>query len=37
MCILSVHVDEPVVPDPNHLDIEIAIAELKKYKSPGSD
>jgi hypothetical protein len=26
---------EPLVPGPSHLD-EIAIAKLKKYKSPGS-
>jgi hypothetical protein len=29
--------DEPLVPGPSHLEVEIAIAKLKKYKSPGSD
>jgi hypothetical protein len=33
----EVHTGEPLVPDPSHLEVEIAIAELKKYKSPGSD
>jgi hypothetical protein len=28
---------EPLVPVPSHLEIEIAIAKLKKYKSPGND
>jgi hypothetical protein len=28
---------EPLVPGPSRLDVEIAIAKLKKYKSPGSD
>jgi hypothetical protein len=28
---------EPLVPGPSHLQVEIAIAKLKKYKSPGSD
>jgi hypothetical protein len=28
---------EPLVPGPSCLEVEIAIAELKKYKSPGSD
>jgi hypothetical protein len=30
-------VSEPVVPDPSTFEIEIAIAKLKSYKSPGSD
>jgi hypothetical protein len=25
------------VPGPSHLEVEISIAKLKKYKSPGSD
>jgi hypothetical protein len=33
----EVHTAEPLVPGPNHLEDEIAIAKLKKYKSPGSD
>jgi hypothetical protein len=28
---------EPLVTGPSHLEAEIAIAKLKKYKSPGSD
>jgi hypothetical protein len=28
---------EPLVSGPSHLEVEIAIAKLKKYKSPGSD
>jgi hypothetical protein len=28
---------EPLVPGPNHVEGEIAIAKLEKYKSPGSD
>jgi hypothetical protein len=28
---------EPLVPGPSRLEVEIAIATLKKYKSPGSD
>jgi hypothetical protein len=28
---------EPLVPGPSHLEVEIAIAKLKKYKSPGGD
>jgi hypothetical protein len=27
---------EPLVPGPSHLEVEISIAKLKKYKSPGS-
>jgi hypothetical protein len=30
-------VHEPLVPGPSCLENEILIAELKKYKSPGSD
>jgi hypothetical protein len=33
----KVHMAEPLVPDPSHLEVEIAIAKLKKYKLPGSD
>jgi hypothetical protein len=34
---IEMHADETLVPDPSRLEIEIAIAKLKKYKSPGSD
>jgi hypothetical protein len=32
----EVHTAEPLVPGRSHLEVEIAIAKLKKYKSPGS-
>jgi hypothetical protein len=28
---------EPLLPDPSCFEVEIAIAKLKRYKSPGSD
>jgi hypothetical protein len=34
---IEVHTAEPLVPGPSHLEVEIAIAKLKKYKSPGTD
>jgi hypothetical protein len=34
---IEVHTAEPLVPGPSRLEIEIAIAKLKKYKLPGSD
>jgi hypothetical protein len=34
---IEVHTAKPLVPGPIHLEVEIAIAKLKKYKSPGSD
>jgi hypothetical protein len=34
---IEVHTTEPFVPGPSYLEAEIAIAKLKKYKSPGSD
>jgi hypothetical protein len=34
---MEVHTAEPLVPGPSHLEVEIAIAKLKKYKSPGDD
>jgi hypothetical protein len=34
---IEVHTAEPLVPDPSCLEVEIAIAKLKKYKSPSSD
>jgi hypothetical protein len=34
---IEVHMTEPLVPDPSRLEVEIAIAKFKKYKSPGSD
>jgi hypothetical protein len=34
---IEVHTAQTLVPGPSHLEDEIAIAKLKKYKSPGSD
>jgi hypothetical protein len=34
---VEVHTAEPLVPGLSRLEVEIAIAELKKYKSPSSD
>jgi hypothetical protein len=34
---IEVRTAEPLVPGPSRLEVEIAIAKLKTYKSPGSD
>jgi hypothetical protein len=34
---IEVHTTQPLVPGRSHLEVEIAIAKLKKYKLPGSD
>jgi hypothetical protein len=34
---IEVHTVEPLVPGPSRLEVETAIANLKKYKSSGSD
>jgi hypothetical protein len=34
---IEINTAEPVVPGPSHLEVEISIAKLKKYKSPGID
>jgi hypothetical protein len=34
---IEIHTAEPLVPGPRYLEVEISIAKLKKYKSPGSD
>jgi hypothetical protein len=34
---IEVHTAEPLVPGPSRLEVEIATAKLKKYKSPSSD
>jgi hypothetical protein len=34
---IKIHTAEPLVPDPSSSEFEIAIAQLKRYKSPGSD
>jgi hypothetical protein len=33
---IEIHTAKPLVPNPSHLEVETAIAKLKKYKSPGS-
>jgi hypothetical protein len=32
---IQIHASEPSVPDPRRFEVEIPIAKLKKYKSPG--
>jgi hypothetical protein len=34
---IEVHTAEPLLPGPSSCEAEIAVAKLKKYKSPGSD
>jgi hypothetical protein len=34
---IEVHMAEPLEPGPSRLEVEIAIAKLRKYNSPGSD
>jgi hypothetical protein len=34
---IEIHTAEPLVPGPSRLEVEIAIAKMKRYKSPGSD
>jgi hypothetical protein len=34
---IEMHTAEPLLPDPSLCEVEIAIANLKRYKSPGSD
>jgi hypothetical protein len=34
---IKIHTAEPLVPDPGPFEVEIAIAKLKSYQSPGSD
>jgi hypothetical protein len=34
---IEVHTAEPLVPGPSRLEMEIAVAKLKKCRSPGSD
>jgi hypothetical protein len=34
---IEIHTAEPPVPDPSPFESEIAIENLKRYKSPGSD
>jgi hypothetical protein len=34
---IEIHTADPLVPGPGHLQVEIAIAQLKKHKSQGGD
>jgi hypothetical protein len=34
---IEIHMAEPLMPVPSPREVQIAIAKLKKYKSPGSD
>jgi hypothetical protein len=34
---IELHTAEQLVPGPSRLEVEIAIAKLKRFKSPGSD
>jgi hypothetical protein len=34
---IEIQTAEPLVPGSSHIEVEIAIAKLKKYKSTGSD
>jgi hypothetical protein len=34
---MDLHTAEPLVPEPNLVEVEIAIGKLKRYKSPGID
>jgi hypothetical protein len=35
--LIKIHTAEPLIPDLSPVEVEIAIAKLKRYKSPGSD
>ncbi|PNF31392.1 hypothetical protein B7P43_G04057, partial [Cryptotermes secundus] len=32
----EMHTAEPLIPDPSPFEVEIAVANLKRYKSPGA-
>jgi hypothetical protein len=34
---MDIHTAEALVPDPSHVEMEIAIGNLKRYKFPGTD
>jgi hypothetical protein len=34
---IGIHTAEPLVPDPNYFEVEIALAKLERYKLLGSD
>jgi hypothetical protein len=34
---IEIHTAEPLLPDPSPFEVEIAIAKLKRFKSPSGD
>jgi hypothetical protein len=34
---MDIHTAEPLVPEPSLVEVEIAIGNLRSYKSPGTD
>jgi hypothetical protein len=34
---MDIHTAEPLVPEPNLVEVEITIGKVKSYKSPGTD
>jgi hypothetical protein len=34
---IEIHTAQPLIPGPSHLEVEMSIAKLKKYKPPGRD
>jgi hypothetical protein len=34
---MYIHTGEPLVPEPSHGQVEVAVGKLKSYKSPGTD
>jgi hypothetical protein len=34
---IEINIAEPLLPDPSPVEVEIAIAKLKRFKSPGND
>jgi hypothetical protein len=34
---IGIHAAEPLVPDPSRFEVEIAIANFKRHKSPSTD
>jgi hypothetical protein len=34
---IEIHTAKPLMPDPSHFEVEIAIAKFESYKSQGSD
>jgi hypothetical protein len=34
---MNIHTDEPLAPEPDLVEVEIAVGKLKRYKSSGTD